>query len=36
VLENVRIAGRLLAGYNPVVEGSTEGVWLATGYRAAA
>lgn len=35
VLENVRIAGRLLAGYNPVVEGSTEGVWLATGYSAA-
>jgi glycerol-3-phosphate dehydrogenase subunit B len=36
LLENVRIAGRLLAGYNPVVEGSTEGVWLATAYRAAA
>jgi glycerol-3-phosphate dehydrogenase subunit B len=36
VLDNVRIAGRLLAGYNPVIEGSTEGVWLATGYRAAA
>lgn len=36
VLENVRIAGRLLAGYNPLLEGSTEGVWLATGYRAAA
>jgi glycerol-3-phosphate dehydrogenase subunit B len=35
LLENVRIAGRLLAGYNPVVEGSTEGVWLATAYRAA-
>jgi glycerol-3-phosphate dehydrogenase subunit B len=34
ILENVRIAGRLLAGYNPLVEGSTEGVWLATGYRA--
>jgi len=36
VLENVRIAGRLLADYNPLQEGSTEGVWLATGYRAAA
>jgi glycerol-3-phosphate dehydrogenase subunit B len=36
VLENVRIAGRLLASHNPMTEGSTEGVWLATGYRAAA
>jgi glycerol-3-phosphate dehydrogenase subunit B len=35
VLENVRVAGRLLAGYDPLVEGSTEGVWLATAYRAA-
>jgi glycerol-3-phosphate dehydrogenase subunit B len=35
LLENVRIAGRLLADYNPVIEGSTEGVWLATAYRAA-
>ena len=35
VLENVRIAGRLLAGYDPLAEGSTEGVWLATAYRAA-
>jgi glycerol-3-phosphate dehydrogenase subunit B len=34
LLENVRIAGRLLPGYNPVIEGSTEGVWLATAYRA--
>ena len=34
LLENVRIAGRLLAGYNPVIEGSTEGVLLATAYRA--
>jgi glycerol-3-phosphate dehydrogenase subunit B len=34
VLENVRIAGRLLAGCNAQSEGSTEGVWLATGYRA--
>ncbi len=36
VLDNVRVAGRLLAGYSPLVEGSTEGVWLATSYRAAA
>jgi glycerol-3-phosphate dehydrogenase subunit B len=35
VLENVRIAGRLLAGCDPLAEGSTEGVWLATAYRAA-
>ena len=35
LLENVTIAGRLLGGYNPVIEGSTEGVWLATAYRAA-
>lgn len=35
VLENVRVAGRLLAHSNPVAEGSTEGVWLATAYRAA-
>ncbi len=35
ILENVRITGRLLAGYDPVAEGSTEGVWLATAYRAA-
>ncbi len=34
LLENVRVAGRTLAGYDPIVEGSTEGVWLATGYRA--
>ncbi|OQA47314.1 MAG: Anaerobic glycerol-3-phosphate dehydrogenase subunit B [Chloroflexi bacterium ADurb.Bin325] len=34
-LDNVRIAGRLLAGYDPLEEGSTEGVWLATAYRAA-
>ena len=32
---NVRLAGRLLAGYDPLAEGSTEGVWLATAYRAA-
>ncbi len=36
VLDNVRVAGRLLAHCNPVAEGSTEGVWLATAYRAAA
>lgn len=35
ILENVRIAGRLLAGYDPLAEGSTEGVWAATAYRAA-
>jgi glycerol-3-phosphate dehydrogenase subunit B len=35
LLENVRIAGRLLSGYKPLVEGSTEGVWLATAYQAA-
>lgn len=35
VLENVRVAGRLLAGANPPIEGSTEGIWLATAYRAA-
>jgi glycerol-3-phosphate dehydrogenase subunit B len=32
VLDNVRIAGRLLAGYNPLAEGSAEGVILATAY----
>ncbi len=35
VLENVRVAGRLLANYNPLAEGSTEGAWLATAFRAA-
>jgi glycerol-3-phosphate dehydrogenase subunit B len=35
ILENVRLAGRLLAGCDPLAEGSTEGVWLATAYRAA-
>lgn len=35
VLENVRVAGRLLGGYNPLIENSAEGVWLATAYRAA-
>jgi glycerol-3-phosphate dehydrogenase subunit B len=35
VLEDVRVAGRLLASYNPLAEGSTEGVWLATAFRAA-
>ena len=35
VLENVRVAGRALGCHNPLAEGSTEGVWLATAYRAA-
>jgi glycerol-3-phosphate dehydrogenase subunit B len=35
VLENVRVIGRTLAGASPLAEGSTEGVWLATAYRAA-
>jgi glycerol-3-phosphate dehydrogenase subunit B len=35
ILKNVRVAGRLLAGYDPLAEGSTEGVWSATAYRAA-
>ncbi len=35
LLENVRIAGRSLGGYSPLAEGSSEGVWLATAYRAA-
>jgi glycerol-3-phosphate dehydrogenase subunit B len=35
VLENVRIVGRLLAHYDPLLEGSAEGVWLATAYHAA-
>jgi glycerol-3-phosphate dehydrogenase subunit B len=35
VLENIRLAGRLLAGCDPLAEGSTEGIWLATAYRAA-
>ena len=35
ILENIRIAGRLLAGCDPLAEGSTEGVWLATAYRTA-
>lgn len=34
VLENLCIAGRLLANYNPLAEGSTEGVILATACRA--
>jgi glycerol-3-phosphate dehydrogenase subunit B len=32
--ENLRVAGRLLAGYNGVCEGSTEGVWIATSQAA--
>jgi glycerol-3-phosphate dehydrogenase subunit B len=35
VIGNVRVAGKALAGYNALVEGSAEGVWLATAYRAA-
>ena len=35
IMENVRVAGRLLAGYDPLGEGSAEGVWLATAHRAA-
>ncbi len=34
ILDNVRLAGRVVAGYHPVSEGSTEGVWLATAWRA--
>ena len=32
---NLHVAGRLLAGYNPIAEGSREGVLLSTAYRAA-
>ena len=32
--QNLRVAGRLLGGYNGPYEGSTEGVWIATAYRA--
>lgn len=32
--ENVRVAGKTLAGYNGTCEGSTEGVWIATAYAA--
>jgi glycerol-3-phosphate dehydrogenase subunit B len=35
VFPNLYAAGRLLAGYSPVVEGSTEGVDIATGAHAA-
>jgi glycerol-3-phosphate dehydrogenase subunit B len=34
LFENVRVAGRTLAGYNGACEGSTEGVWIATAYAA--
>lgn len=34
VFENVRVAGRALAGYNGACEGSTEGVWIASAYAA--
>ena len=35
VAPNLYAAGRLLAGYSPVIEGSTEGVDIATGADAA-
>jgi len=35
VLENVFVAGHLLAGFNPLTDGCAEGVALATGYKAA-
>ncbi len=35
MLPNLYAAGRLLAGYSPVSEGSTEGVDIATGAHAA-
>jgi anaerobic glycerol-3-phosphate dehydrogenase len=35
VAANLFAAGRLLAGFSPVVEGSTEGVDIATGHHAA-
>ncbi len=35
IAPNLYAAGRLLAGYSPVVEGSTEGVDIATGAHAA-
>lgn len=35
LIDNVYLAGRILAGCQPISEGSTEGVWLATAYRAA-
>jgi glycerol-3-phosphate dehydrogenase subunit B len=34
LMENVHVAGRLLAGCQPHSEGSTEGVWLGTAHRA--
>lgn len=35
MLENVFCAGRILAGYDPFIEGSGAGVAIATGYKAA-
>lgn len=35
LLENVFCAGRILAGYDPFIEGSGAGVAIATGYKAA-
>ncbi|MDD3315432.1 MAG: FAD-binding protein, partial [Syntrophaceticus sp.] len=35
LLENVFCAGRILAGYDPFIEGSGAGVAVSTGYKAA-
>ncbi len=32
--DNLRVAGRALAGYNEACEGSAEGIWIATAYTA--
>lgn len=34
IYENLRAAGRSLAGYNGVCEGTTEGVWISTAWAA--
>jgi anaerobic glycerol-3-phosphate dehydrogenase len=34
--ENLRVAGRCLAGYNEICEGSAEGIWIASAYAAVA
>ncbi len=34
IYENLRVAGRSLAGYNGTCEGSTEGVWISTAWAA--
>ena len=33
-LENVYVAGQLLAGFNPITDGCAEGIALATAYKA--